>query len=516
VSDLYEDYCRGRDELIACFSRPPDTLMQVPPATGTIAEGVVACVNAQQAEFGVSARIPSTCSVIATGQQPALFTGPLYTVYKAITAIRVAAALNDRHGVVAVPLFWVGGDDHDFEEARTASILTRNHTHLRLQYSPASYRDGIPLHNVPVDDSLDEFIDAAAEQAPGSELRNEIAAALHETVKTSKSFSDWMAKLLSKLFEGTGLLIFTPSRSEVRRAAKPILRREIEMPLETTRRLELGTERLKRLGYDPQLQKKSNECNFFLECDGLRRKVIYQDGHFILPEERATYSQDELLALLNQNPERFSPNVVLRCIVQQHLFPTAAYIGGPGEVAYWAQFKPVFEFFELNMPVVYPRAHVLLTSTKNQKLLSKLGLTVDDLAHPADTLLERAMRSSNSNPAAQAFAQHRDSLSSAVTGLRKAVAARKPGFDRQLAAFEERMAAELQRIERSLLMDDVERVETVRSQIDRLCTSLMPDKKPQERVYCVLSFLFEYGWELVPRLMREIDVESFKLNVIEL
>jgi uncharacterized protein YllA (UPF0747 family) len=269
------------------------------------------------------------------------------------------------------------------------------------------------------------------------------------------------------------------------------------------------------LGFGTQVVKSGNECSFFLDVGGRRRKVVFEKAAFVLPEEEQSLSPQELRAILESTPERFSPNVALRCVVQQMLFPVRAYVAGPGELAYWAQLRPVFERHGVDMPVVYPRARALLTSVKLNKLMDKLGLDLAALDAPEDDVALAASRRSTNDPAVSQARQAQGSVRGEMDRLRRQLGAGSPA-----AAAIEAMVSELDRgfarVEHTLLREVAGKDAAVRQQVQRLCNSLLPLRKPQERVFTVFSFLFEHGPDLIGRLLAGLDVESFRMNEIEL
>jgi bacillithiol biosynthesis cysteine-adding enzyme BshC len=452
---------------------------------------------------------------LVTGQQAGLFLGPLYTVYKAVTAIILARRIEAQHGVPCTPVFWLGSDDHDFEEVRTAHFLDKDHEPLSLRYEPAAPVDGLPMFEMPVEDSLHAFIDRAAAETPGSEFREPVAQHLHDTLSASRALSDWSGRLMGALFKDTPLAHFAPHLPEGRRLAAPIFAREIEEPLRSTALLNEGGARLQKLGYAQQVIKADDECNFFLFVDKRRRKVLFREGRFLVPEERLSYTGDDLLEILRETPERFSANVALRCVVQQHLFGAAAYIAGPGEVAYWAEMKPVLEHFSVPVPVVYPRAQCVLTTLKLNKLMQKYGFSQSDLAEPREALVDRALRNAVRSKSRDGFQRLREPVEAALAGLTADLDA-GPNVLAMAQSLRERVGEDLGRIERAIVQGDRAQVEAVERQVARLCNSLMPWRRPQERVYTVYSFLFEQGPGLIQRLIDELDVESFRMNEVEL
>jgi bacillithiol biosynthesis cysteine-adding enzyme BshC len=294
---------------------------------------------------------------------------------------------------------------------------------------------------------------------------------------------------------------------------------EMSAPLESTRRLNAAGKQLESLGYPPQVIKGESECNFFLEISGRRRKITWTGDRFHLPGEGRYFDKEELIALLQSSPDRFSPNVALRPVVQQTLFPATAYVAGPGEIAYWAQLKPVFDFFGRTMPAVYPRADAVMTSLKLNKIRYKLGLELADLLEPMDTLEERSLRRIQQHPALATLERHRTQLLEQMALLRGELESttRKPEpWQEMLPNLTEQLQQILDRLERAILHNDEAQVEATRRQLIRLCTALAPSRKPQDRVYTVFSWVFAYGWELIPRLLREITLDYDKVQEVEL
>ncbi|NUM55741.1 MAG: bacillithiol biosynthesis cysteine-adding enzyme BshC [Candidatus Hydrogenedentes bacterium] len=505
-------YLDGSEELLPFYNGFPESLFDWEPIEAFVHPDRLAELEAYQRRIGND--IPAMeCTEVVTGQQPALLSGPLYTIYKIATTIRLAEHLGSKFGSRVTPIYWMGSDDHDFEEASTAHILTKKHEPLALTYKPASDIADMPLYRVPLEPALHTLIDHAADAAPGSDYRAEVQSFLHDSLDASESFSEWNARIIARLFRGMNLLIVTPELPEVRGYSQHVIEKEIQEPLISTRLVNEQGRRLQSLGFAPQIQKKDNECGFFVEVAGRRSKVTYDDGLFVVHTARSKYSQSEMLSMLQDEPLLFSPNVALRCIAQQLLFVPRAYIGGPGEISYWAQFKTLFEHFEVTMPTVYPRARCVLTTTKLAQLCAKFGLEPAHLAESApEALLDSALRSAITDPELDRFRNRRkailEELTSLSNELTKSVAA-----SRDLA---ERVGGLLEKFESELLQRNETQADAVRRQITRLCNAFAPFRKPQERVYTIFSFLFEHGWDLIPRIVRGIDIETFGIDEIEL
>ena len=513
-SSIRDAYVQGTETILPFLGGTPSRLWETPPTTATIDERLAKEI----AEFNVAMGgkrpdLAGPLAVISTGHQPTLFTGPLYTVYKAITAIQAAKRIEEQHGIRCIPLFWIAGDDHDFEEASSVYVLTKKNEPHVLRYAPEN-TDGRPLDAIQLDSSLAELSKEMAAIVPGSEFRGDVLNELLDSLEHANSMTEWMARLLARLFRDTPLVLFVPSLPRARELAADIMRQEIEQPNESAQRVNAGGAALEELGFTAQVVKGDADCNFFLDVNGLREKVTYENDAFIAAEDR--FSHDELMAELNNNPARFSPNVILRCIVQQHLFPTAAYIAGPGEIAYWAQLATVFQQFDLPMPVVYPRSSAVLTTIKLNKLLNKYGLTPGQLGQDPERLVEFALAAESKNPVMDTLATTRGSVEKSIADLSAAITKLAPNATAAADRLADRTGSEFARLERALLRSDDQKVATVRQQVERLSNALAPMRKPQERMFTVFSFLFEQGWNFIPRLLQELDVDEFGLQEIEL
>ncbi len=517
MRDFLNEYMAYADDLAPFYAAPLRSLLETPPQSRTWDPALVEAIRDHQRRLGGNAPCHGDEAVVVTGQQAGLFTGPLYTIHKAVTAVRLAALIRERTGAACVPMFWVGGDDHDFDEVKTAHFLGKSDEPFSIEYAPEADINHLPMHRVPLERPfLHAAIDRAATETRGSEFRSEIAAFLHDSLDDAASFSDWFARILARLFRDTDLILFTPDLPAARVAARPVLEHEIRHPLASTALLNGAGAQLERFGFARQIVKGDTEANFFLEAGGRRRKVLFENGRYVLPEEDTAYSTDDMLTLLGEEPGRFSPNVALRCVVQQHLFPATAYVAGPGELAYWAQLKPVFNHFDETMPVVYPRARCVLTRVKLTRLMRQFGVAPEELTGPQDALVDRALETATGNPARAALTTHRTAIERDLAALEADLSghdATARDMARELAT---RTVAELGRIDRVLARGDEARVAATEKQIARLCAVLAPWRKPQERVYTVFSFLFEQGWGLIGRLLDELDIESFSMNEVEL
>lgn len=509
MNPLCDAYLAGHPEVCARFSSSPESLLERGVRENAWAPGAVESVNGLQHELGLSGKLVSGNEpVIITGQQPGLFTGPLYTILKAISAVQLADRLSDQ-GVKAVPVFWVASDDDDLVEVQTAHFLKRGEDILSLTYTPdpelVPHAD-IPLFRVPLSPLLHQFIDSACDACRTSEYADEVRGFLYRSFEGAPSLSGWFSRIMGGLFEETPLRLFEPHRDRARLAAVPVLRKEIEFPLESTRLLAESGRQLRSLGFDVPIKRDEYACNFFVEDHGRRCRVHFRDNRYLLYGTGRMLSVEEMLALLESEPGRFSANVALRPLVQQLLFNPAAYVAGPGEIAYWAQLKTLFSFFELPMPVVFPRISAVFTTAKLTGLLTSYRLNTRDLA--GDTkVLAHALRESGDTPLAETFYRERRTVEDALTKMASSLldVSGAEGVEKAAAAFLARSGFSLDKLERALLYADKEKRARVEGHLTRLRNAFYPLGGPQERVINIFSFLFREGLPLIGRMVRELD-----------
>ncbi len=523
MSTLCEDYIAGKPEVRNLFGAAPESLASHAPVGRPWDAALAEAMKALQPKLGIQREFRGDETVIVTGQQPGLFLGPMYTLYKAVTAVALARRMRERHGIACVPVFWVASEDHDFDEVRWFAYNTSEGQLFREFYTPSDAQGepldiaGLPMHKVPVTGELSRFVDRLLEHGAGSDKTAEVAALLRGTLAEAASVSNWFARLMAALFKDTDLIIFAPHMRTARVAAAPVLRREIEAPLASTALLIKGARRLESLGYAPPILKTANACNFFLSVNGRRRKVVFVKGRFMLPEENGqTFEAGEMLALLETAPERFSPNVALRPVVQQLLFPAAAYVAGPGEIAYWAQLKPVFDHHGITMPVVWPRSRAIMITPKERQRLTASGLSVDDLAAPEEMLLYRVLDAAAPTLLSGALERHRAKVDGELAALVAELGATAGPNAVALAEEMRRLASRgFERIGSNLIRGDIRRVEETKKRLTILRNRLAPFGKPQERVLSPFNYLLSQGLGFVDRLLNELDPEDWRIREIE-
>ena len=291
--------------------------------------------------------------VIFTGQQVCLFGGPLFIIYKAISTLKLAQELSFRFSRNFVPIFWLDSEDHDFEEVRSTSIIDKENKLQEIRYSPSKIPAGEPMYRVLLEGQVDASLELFKSSLHPTEFKDEVTQALvncySKGESISNSFAKWMVKLLGKY----GLVIADPGDRELKKLAVDFFLKELENPGKSMRMVTETGKNLQSSGYHQQVIKSEDAVNLFLEMGDKRRSLRWDEDSIEIDGEDRKLSQQEMRQIIEQEPERVSPNVLLLPLMRSYLFPTAAYIGGPGEISYYAQLKSVFEFFDISFLFLY-------------------------------------------------------------------------------------------------------------------------------------------------------------------
>ncbi len=463
-----------------------------PPSTGYPEDRRIALVSALRKQNTNAAALerlaePGAVTVV-TGQQVGLFSGPAYTLYKALTAARLAAHLMAR-GRTAVPVFWLATEDHDWPEVDHAFVFDGSaHRPVKLQVQ-AERSGGIPVGNIkPVRWPIAELRSALREFPYCDEVCDLVA----ETHPEGASMGEAFRALLERLLKPFGFLFLDPLHPAVRELAAPMLRRAVAIGPDLNKCLLERNRELETAGYHAQVHVDARTSLFFVLQDGRR-----------VPLRESSLSTEQL----TEHAEQLSPNALLRPVVQDYMLPTAAYVGGPAELAYFAQSQVLYDRLLGHMPRLVSRNGFTLIDTHSEKLLDRYGLKLADLFHGEEVLRERI--ASKLVPAGldREFQSATEATTKALEGLRRSVAALDPtleaALDKSKAKILYQLTKNRAKVARGILRHDE------RAGVDAswLYNSLYPQKHLQERLYSIVPFLAQYGVDLVDRLYANVHMD---------
>lgn len=451
---------------------------------------------------------------VVTGQQPGIFTGPLYTIYKTVTAIKLAKHITETMGTTAVPVFWNASEDHDFKEVRHIEFVNRDNRVISLMYEPQAEVEGKSIFDIPLEPSLGFLIDLLERDTNESEFKPYLVDLLRNSLGRCYSLADWFSHQMQALFGSHGLIILDAHLPPCRRLARPVIGREIKSAPKSSHLIAEVGKQLREFGYHQQIERKPDDANFFMYAQGRRNKVRTENGKFIVERVGLEYDQAEMLDMLAEEPERFSSSAVLRPLVQDHILPTVAYVAGPGEISYFAQMREAYSFFDLVMPVIFPRNRAVLVESKIAKILERYGLHVEDVRMSRKELLKTVASKRAPRPAVQSCDRKLDVIQTALDEFRREVSDVAPTLLEPVDKLKRKIGYEMDKLRDKLMQAQQTDLDVVEQQVGKLKANLFPEGKEQERVFNIYPYLFTYGIQLIPMLEQRFDIMSFDRQII--
>lgn len=433
--------------------------------------------------------------VVIGGQQPGVLTGPLYTIHKVITLLSLAKQEESRLGVPVIPVFWIAGEDHDWDEvnhvffANTENRIKKHTLNMRVK-NKASIS-----HIAYEPDEVKSFVDQFLDQQVRTEHTAELRAMLYREIDASQSYSHFFARLLVTLFGEDGLVLIDAADPSVRAIEGEMFRQLLKENRHISKRLLEASERVTQMGYTPQVESKLESAQLFVYQNGERLALEFDGDAYRLKGYAQSMDIEDLIDLTYTDPSKFSCNVVTRPLMQEYLFPVLAFIGGPGEISYWALYREIFHHLGLRLPIIIPRITMSLVERQVQRLEESYQLSFDDLIHHLDERKEAWLNSQDELNTTSRFEHLVEELRQLYQPLQQELAS----FDSQLLEISEknlaRMVDQVGYLERKTRNALEKRHQTVLLQFERAKQSLVPNGKPQERLLNPYSFINKYGFE---------------------
>jgi len=515
-----EDYCHDFGRLEPFFVGPPtapDTWRRAiaerqkwsgaAPGIADIATRQLTARGAPREALASAARLRDSETVcVVTGQQAGLFGGPMYTLLKAMTAIKIARQVTDEHGVHAVPVFWVDAEDHDLAEINTCGVLTSDLEHRSVSFSLAGAANR-PASAVELPASVTDVVTELRALLQPTEFSDDLFDRLSATYRPGISIVDAFAGWLDLILGRHGLVVFDASDGAAKLLVRSIFSQELEVVGQTSRLAATAGDELSGLGYHAQVTPSPDAVSLF-SLDGGRNAIRRHDGDddsFDVGPDRQSVA--ELRRRAERDPSAFSPNVLLRPVVQDALFPTVGYVAGPSELAYLGQLRKVYEHFDVPMPVVYPRATVTIADRSMLKFLARYPVGFENLQTQDDGVLNRLLASLLPASVEQAVVETEQAIASRLTALASQVSDVDPTLVGAVDTTRGKMERDISQLRGKIVQAAKRRNETLRRQFHRARNQAFPGGDPQERSVSGVYFLNRYGPHLVDQLLDDLPVE---------
>ncbi|MEY4935720.1 MAG: hypothetical protein RIS64_2079 [Bacteroidota bacterium] len=432
---------------------------------------------------------------VTTAHQPSLLTGPLYFVYKIFSAIRLSEILKEKHpNFHFVPVFVIGGEDHDFEEVNFAKIFNK-----KLVWE-AGEKGSVGMMQTK---ALKSVLAELKEILGNNEHAQTIFKIIENAYTQFDVYQDATQNLLNDLFGKYGLIVLNMNDVDLKRLFIPIMRREL-VEQRSKYLVEAAQTQLEKAGF--KAQAFARPINLFYLRDQLRARIVEINGVYSALNTDFTWTKDEILAELEANPQHFSPNVILRPLYQETVLPNLAYIGGGGELAYWLERKSQFKYFGLNFPMLIRRNSVLWLDKLGQERLDKLNIQLTDLTGDIDVFIKKYVTNSTYDLInLQTEKEQFNQIFAAIAEKAKLI---DPTLEKTVLAEQTKQLQVLVNIEAKLLKSEKQKQETTIQQIRTLAQKYFPNGGLQERTDNFLPFYVKHGTDFF-EVLRE------KLNPLE-
>ena len=482
---------------------------QHPRARSAVAD----LVQAQQRERGAPAeavaaggllRDPRTVAIV-TGQQAGLFGGPLFTLLKALTALRLAEQVSAQHHVPTVAVFWIDAEDHDWDEVKTCTVLDRDLAVRSVDVGLPAGQHGAAIARVRLDPSVTAAAAELEAILPPTEFLQDLMGALRRAYQPGTGMAEAFGRWLESLLGSRGLVVYDSADPAAKPLVADLFAREVERGGETARLATQAGSDLQARGYHAQATPQPESLALFHHNSG-RDAIRIQDGDTFLVGERAI-SRADLLAQVRRSPADFSPSVLLRPLVQDTLFPTACYVAGPSELAYLGQLKGVYAAFGLPMPLMHQRATATLVDANSMRFLTRHTFPLEALRAQDEAALNDLLSDQLPPAVDETMVQLERTLEAQMLALSQAVTQVDPTLEGAARSTLTRLQDDLRKLQAKIIQAAKRKDDTLRRQFRHAQAQTFPDGHPQERALGFVYFLDKYGPALIDRLAELVPGE---------
>lgn len=456
---------------------------------------------------------------VVSGQQAGLFSGPLYTIYKALSAVKLAGCLTQRK-TKAVPVFWIATEDHDFPEVAKAEFIGRDCRLAHVEAPSDLHQEGQPVGRVVIDDSINGVLDKLFELLPISEFTPDLEALLRDAWRPGRGYSEAFARMMTSLLGRHGLILLDPLDKRLKTLAAPLYASAALRAHEIATAIEVRSRRLLEAGYHAQVTASENSFPLFLhDDDGDRARHALTrspDGKYATKNNDQSYTAEELSEMALAQPERFSPNVTLRAVVQDYLLPTIAYYGGAAEIAYFAQTAEVYRLLERPTTPILPRSSLTMIESHTSRVLERYDLSLADLFAGPESVLKRVVEEHLGADTAKSFVSTEETVNSQLDDLREQLRSVDPTLADALETGRRKINYQLEGLRTRFHRAQMGRDEAAQRQLQRAFEQLYPNKELQERHINATSLLARHGRYVIDWIYNAINIGSNEHQIVYL
>ncbi|MBI3509659.1 MAG: bacillithiol biosynthesis cysteine-adding enzyme BshC [Bacteroidetes bacterium] len=498
--ELFLDYVNGNEKVKDFFLHSPDQNGFRKAASSVLFDDekrktLVEVVSAQYASAGISNELllnklaQKNTFTICTGHQLCLFTGPLYFIYKIISAIRLAEELSSEN-ISVVPVYWMASEDHDFAEISSVNLFGK-----KLKWELVSEGAVGELKT----DSLKNVIEELRVIVGDSAHADELMEIFTRVYRAGRTLAQATCELVHEIFEGR-VLVVDGNDARLKKYFVPVMKEEIESQ-HTGKMVNETMDALRKKGYGIQVNPRN--INLFFMKPGIRERIEEKEGKFISVNGKMSFTKSELVNEIETHPENFSPNVVLRPLYQQIILPNIAYVGGPGEISYWLEYRKMFEAMNVSFPVLVPRNFILILDSSSIEKWEKAGLEVENIFDEAEQSISSFVKKNSGEEIS--LEDERIQIKLTYDALRKKIIQHDASLGGAAEAELQKQMKAIDMLEGKMLRAAKQKMETSVNQLRKIREKALPEGKLQERFENFIPYYLKYG----KRFFSELE-ESFE------
>ncbi|TKJ40102.1 bacillithiol biosynthesis cysteine-adding enzyme BshC [candidate division LCP-89 bacterium B3_LCP] len=525
---IFWDYVDNFDKLRRFYNidyqQPIEKWVSTAELTNSVKEDLVKGLLASAERWGSGAHVidnihklsqPETLAVV-TGQQAGLFGGPLFTYYKATGAVLWAKEIERVTGRPTVPVFWMETSDHDFYEINHIRLLDKEGEEITLSLTTPPKEKRRVVGSIAFNGEIEQLVHRLWNLLPANTNRGPLLEEIGSIYKPGETVGDAFARLLNAQFADDGLIVFDAECAQCKKAAIPLIDKILATSTDLNKKLTEITEGVQACGYPPQIQPQEDRLQLFAKVGDVRIPIDERGTLLFEDQQPDKVGIEELRRRAQEHPEQFLPKVSLRPIMQDYLFPTAAYIAGPSEIAYFAQLKPLYESLDVTMPAIIPRISITLIETRIKRILDKYHFTPEELKDGSQKLIRDHLENDPTNDLVSLFAQARKKWEEIDNDLSLGLMRIDPTLQHPLEKAVQRWQQGLNVLEEKA-RDALNRKNiTTVNQIKKCCMHLLPGGHFQERRFSLLYYLVHHGSGLAEQIRSQVDIKLYRHQLVYL
>lgn len=464
---------------------------------------------------------------LVAGQQPGIFSGPLYTIYKAISLASVSKMLSEKLNIKIVPVFWNASDDNDIDEIKSINIPSGSLEKISIDIPGYLSRLSFSKMVLPVDEYenlVRKLLDSLQETEYKKEIEKFLSRILDIMMNAGKnngfSVSRFFSAILSHLFSDDGLIIIDPELAVLKKFSRKIIEFDLSKQTEIHGSIDFNSKELTALGYHSQLSLLRDNLDFFLNTKNAREKIkISKRGSFFIhgyDSKKSEFSLNELKNILFKNINDTALSVITRPLLQDWVLPNIATICGPGEISYFAQIKDVYTFFGIEMPVIMPRLSATIIERKIKESIKKIKLDYETLELFPERQTKAILKNMIGFDINSFLAELEKEMHELVRNKKETLRKHDIDGDGPFNRIENNLKKEIEILSKRILSEYGRKNSFVVDSINKIYNNLLPNKNLQERSVNVFDYINRYGFEIINSIKKKLDPFDFRHKFMEI